>query len=114
MGQERESPDLTQYNPLKEETRFIPISTPKREFTLGRSTNWTFSLTPRGVFIFNIVHKDHPDALCQVQCLHDEKGKRHFFFQQLSPTEDYIPEEVAEETFDYIWNEIEIRTPRSA
>jgi hypothetical protein len=112
MGQERESPDLNQYNPLREETKFIDIPIPKREFAPGRSTNWTFSLTLMGVFIFNIVHKDYPDALCQAQCLYDEKGTFWFFFELLSPTEDYIPHDLVENAFDYIWDEIGRNTPR--
>jgi len=93
----KEEVDLGEYNPRQwKDVVAIEATVPERDFREGERGRWVVSLFGKGVIIINFVHKDHPDALCQVQCSPDEQGRYHTFFVHISPTKQYIPDGVAE------------------
>ncbi len=99
---EKKSLDLSLYRPKAlGESEFIPgVAMPERNFAENEYGKWVGSTTEAGVILVNIVHRDYPDAVCQVQLIPGEDGGRiDTFFQHLSPSENYIPDHVAEEMF---------------
>ena len=89
------------YHPLTiEETAFIPgVAMPERQFTEKEYGKWVGSITEAGVIVINMIHRDHPDAVCQVQLVPKEDNVINTFFQHLSPSENYIPDDVVEQMF---------------
>lgn len=46
--------------------------------------------------VINLVHKQYPDAVCQIQLFPSPEGV-HTFFCHMSPSKKYIPDVLAEE-----------------
>lgn len=106
----KESPppafDADQYKPT-EWAQVVYLegpAVPKREFEGKETARWLASMTLQGVIVINMIHKDFPHAICQVQCCPDDKGTYHAFMVHWPPIEGdhtgvHIPEELAEEMF---------------
>ncbi len=97
--QETINPNL--YPPLIiEEVAFIPeLDMPERQFAEDEYSKWVRSVTKAGVIIINMIHRDHSDAVCQVQLFPGKDGAIKIFFQRLSPSENHIPNDVTDAMF---------------
>lgn len=90
--------DVNQYRPLNDEDVVsiggLPI--PERAFRPGEDVAWSGSINLAGTVFINVIHRDYPDAFCQIQCVQDDKGVWHVFFAHISPSNHHLPDELAE------------------
>lgn len=97
MVKEIPSVDPENYKPTSlQEVVFISSPIPEREFEDGLYCHYQPASFQSGLIVINIIHKDYPDAVCQVQMV-PEGGRYGVFFYHGSPTEKYIPDELAED-----------------
>jgi len=106
--------DLTKDAPSDQCFFPIDVSVPERTFSPGEKIKWQHRLTEEGIYAINIIHRDYPDTLCQMQCTYNGGRGLHILAEQFSLTQNYIPKYLAEGALDLIWDEIERRTPQSA
>lgn len=99
--------DADQYKPT-EWAQIVYLegpAVPKREFEEKETGKWSASMTLQGVIVVNMIHKDYPHTVCQIQCTPDDTGTNyHAFIVHWPPIEGdhtgvHIPEELAEEMF---------------
>ncbi len=112
-AENRQLIDLAKVDPFDEWTNIVDVPMPEREFGPGKNVRWRYSMTPEGLYFFNMVFNGYTDAFCQVQCFYDQEGCYQPIFKHFSPTGKYIPHDQAKKAFKYIWGEIEKRTPRA-
>lgn len=92
--------DVSSYQPKDwNEVVYLESVVPERVFVPGETAKWVASLTSGGVIVINLIHADYPDAVCQIQCSPDSHHRLHTFFQHVSPTKRYIPDDLAEKLF---------------
>ncbi len=90
--------DADTYRPLNDEdvVNIGNLPMPTREFGPIDDFKWHSLINLAGTVFISMIHKDYPDASCQMQCVQDGKGNWHVFFVHVSPSNHHIPDELAE------------------
>jgi hypothetical protein len=97
MSKETSEVNPENYKPTSlQEVEFVPSPLPERVFEGGLFCHYQPAAFPSGLIVINMIHKDYPDAVCQVQMV-PAGGNYGVFFYHGSPTKEYIPDDLAEE-----------------